>query len=86
MEHKEINLKLKVWRQANKNSAGAFQTYDANNISTEMSFLEMFDVVNEKLINDGQDANAASVEHLIMNEVHAPVLVRPGRHRRLASQ
>lgn len=53
--HKEINLKLKVWRQANGNSQGGFQTYDANNISTEMSFLEMFDVLNEKLINEGQD-------------------------------
>jgi succinate dehydrogenase / fumarate reductase iron-sulfur subunit len=55
MEHKTINLKLKVWRQANANASGAFQTYDANNISTEMSFLEMFDVLNEKLINDGQE-------------------------------
>jgi succinate dehydrogenase / fumarate reductase iron-sulfur subunit len=53
MEHSTINLKLKVWRQANSNASGGFQTYDANNISTEMSFLEMFDVVNEKLINDG---------------------------------
>ena len=55
MEHKEINLKLKVWRQASATSAGAFQTYEANNISTEMSFLEMFDVLNERLINEGKD-------------------------------
>jgi succinate dehydrogenase / fumarate reductase, iron-sulfur subunit len=55
MNHKEINLKLKVWRQASASSKGEFVTYQAPNISTEMSFLEMFDVLNEKLINDGQD-------------------------------
>ncbi len=55
MEHSTINLNLKVWRQANSKSAGKFETYKADNISTEMSFLEMFDVVNEKLINEGQE-------------------------------
>ena len=55
MEHKTINLKLKVWRQANTNAQGEFVTYDANNISTEMSFLEMFDVLNERLITEGKD-------------------------------
>lgn len=55
MEHTTINLNLKVWRQKNANDAGSFQTYKAENISTEMSFLEMFDVLNEKLINEGQD-------------------------------
>lgn len=55
MEHNNINLKLKVWRQASNNAQGGFVTYDANNISTEMSFLEMFDVLNEKLIDEGQD-------------------------------
>jgi len=55
MEHKTINLKLKVWRQENSQAKGDFVTYDANDISTEMSFLEMFDVLNEKLIHEGQD-------------------------------
>ena len=55
MEHKTINLKLKVWRQASGTAAGGFETYDANNISTEMSFLEMFDVLNERLILEGKD-------------------------------
>ncbi|MBP9933741.1 MAG: succinate dehydrogenase/fumarate reductase iron-sulfur subunit [Chitinophagaceae bacterium] len=50
-----MNLKLKVWRQANTNAPGEFVTYDANNISTEMSFLEMFDVLNERLITEGKD-------------------------------
>lgn len=55
MEHKTINLNLKVWRQQHAQDAGKFETYKADNISTEMSFLEMFDVLNEKLIADGQD-------------------------------
>lgn len=55
MEHKNINLKLKVWRQKNSQDKGSFETYDANNISTEMSFLEMFDVLNEELIKEGKD-------------------------------
>ena len=55
MEHKNINLKLKVWRQKNAADKGSFQSYDAKNISQEMSFLEMFDVLNEELITDGKD-------------------------------
>ncbi|MES2646072.1 MAG: succinate dehydrogenase/fumarate reductase iron-sulfur subunit [Bacteroidota bacterium] len=55
MEHSEINLTLKVWKQKNQNSKGSFETYKAKNISTEMSFLEMFDVVNEDLIAEGKD-------------------------------
>lgn len=55
MEHKNINVKLKVWRQKNGNDKGGFEMYDANDISTEMSFLEMFDVLNERLIKEGQD-------------------------------
>ncbi|MBI2730994.1 MAG: succinate dehydrogenase/fumarate reductase iron-sulfur subunit [Sphingobacteriales bacterium] len=55
MEHKNINVKLKVWRQKNGNANGGFEMYDANDISTEMSFLEMFDVLNERLIREGKD-------------------------------
>ena len=55
MEHKNINLKLKVWRQRNSGVKGSFETYQANNISQEMSFLEMFDVLNEELITKGKD-------------------------------
>ncbi len=55
MEHKNINLKLKVWKQKNSNTAGSFETYEAKNISTEMSFLEMFDVLNEQLIEEGKE-------------------------------
>jgi len=58
MEHYNMNLTLKVWKQKNKDSRGSFETYQVNDISSEMSFLEMFDVLNEKLINEGKDAIA----------------------------
>jgi succinate dehydrogenase / fumarate reductase iron-sulfur subunit len=52
---KHLNLKIKVWRQKNANDKGKFEEYPLSNISTDMSFLEMFDVLNEKLIVEGQD-------------------------------
>jgi succinate dehydrogenase / fumarate reductase iron-sulfur subunit len=53
--NKTINLKLKVWRQAHANDAGHFEEYDAKNISTDASFLEMMDIVNEDLIKQSKD-------------------------------
>src|SRR6186713_275367 len=55
MEHYNMNLTLKVWRQQNKNSEGRFETYEVKDISSEMSFLEMFDVLNERLVVEGKD-------------------------------
>jgi len=55
MEHYHMNLTLKVWRQKNKTSKGNLETYQVNNISSEMSFLEMFDVLNEQLIVEGKE-------------------------------
>lgn len=55
MEHYTMNLTLKVWRQKNNKEAGHFETYKVENISSEMSFLEMFDVLNERLIAEGKD-------------------------------
>jgi succinate dehydrogenase / fumarate reductase iron-sulfur subunit len=55
MEHYKMNLSLKVWRQKNRNAAGQFETYKVENISSEMSFLEMMDVLNERLIREGRD-------------------------------
>ncbi len=49
MEEK-LNINLKVWRQKNPSDKGRFETYVLNDISTEMSFLEMFDVLNESLV------------------------------------
>jgi succinate dehydrogenase / fumarate reductase iron-sulfur subunit len=55
MEHYNMNLTLKVWRQKNTDAQGKFETYPVSGISSEMSFLEMFDVLNEKLINEGKE-------------------------------
>jgi succinate dehydrogenase / fumarate reductase iron-sulfur subunit len=48
-----MNLTLHVWRQADANARGAFVTYPARDISPDMSFLEMLDVVNEGLVAAG---------------------------------
>jgi succinate dehydrogenase / fumarate reductase, iron-sulfur subunit len=50
-----LNLTLKVWRQDGPNKRGHLETYPANNISPDMSFLEMLDVVNEGLTLAGND-------------------------------
>lgn len=55
MEHYLMNLTLKVWRQKNAQDKGHFETYQVKNISSEMSFLEMIDVLNEDLVKDGKD-------------------------------
>ncbi len=52
---KTINLELKVWRQKGPKNRGKLETYDAKEISTDMSFLEMLDVVNEQLTLEGKD-------------------------------
>ncbi|HMV15279.1 MAG TPA: succinate dehydrogenase/fumarate reductase iron-sulfur subunit [Chitinophagales bacterium] len=50
-----MNLTLKVWRQKNNKDKGGLVTYQVKNISSEMSFLEMFDVLNEQLIEENQE-------------------------------
>ena len=49
-----MNLTLKIWRQNSSKEAGNLVTYPVTGISPEMSFLEMFDVLNEQLINKGE--------------------------------
>ena len=51
-----ISVSLKVWRQEGPGSPGRLVDYEAENVSTDMSFLELLDVVNEGLIARGQDA------------------------------
>jgi succinate dehydrogenase / fumarate reductase, iron-sulfur subunit len=46
-----MNLTLRVWRQQNGNATGGFVSYQANNVTPEMSFLEMLDALNEDLIS-----------------------------------
>jgi succinate dehydrogenase / fumarate reductase iron-sulfur subunit len=55
MQHYTMNLTLKVWRQKNTSVQGNFETYSVSDISSEMSFLEMFDVLNERLITEGKE-------------------------------
>lgn len=50
-----MKITLKVWRQKNSQDAGHFETYQLDDVSPDMSFLEMFDVLNEKLITEGKD-------------------------------
>jgi succinate dehydrogenase / fumarate reductase iron-sulfur subunit len=50
-----MNLVLNVWRQKNRNDAGHFERYEAKNITEHMSFLEMLDVVNEQLLEKGEE-------------------------------
>ena len=50
-----MNLTLKVWRQKNGQTEGNFATYEARDVLPDMSFLEMLDVVNEGLIERGQE-------------------------------
>jgi len=52
---KTLNLTLRVWRQKGPDSAGKLETYNAKNISTDMSFLEMIDVINEQLTLEGKE-------------------------------
>ena len=50
-----MKLFLKIWRQSNVDSDGNFQNYEIEDITPDMSFLEMMDVLNEKLIVEGLD-------------------------------
>src|SRR5574343_1971311 len=50
-----MNLTLKVWRQKNSTTPGKLVTYQVKDISPDMSFLEMIDVLNEQLITKGEE-------------------------------
>jgi len=50
-----LNLTLVVWRQPGPGAAGGFERYPCDGISEHMSFLEMLDVLNERLLRDGKD-------------------------------
>ena len=50
-----MNLTLKIWRQKNAEDKGGFQTYEVSDISPDMSFLEMIDVLNENTTRKGED-------------------------------
>ena len=55
MASKNINVTLKIWRQRNNKEKGSIQTYTLNKVSTDSSFLEMLDQLNEQLIQEQKD-------------------------------
>ena len=50
-----MNLTLKIWRQAGPDAKGNLETYPVSDVSPDMSFLEMIDVLNDQLVRDGKD-------------------------------
>lgn len=50
-----MRLRLHIWRQAGPNASGMLKSYDLDNVSEHMSFLEMLDVLNEELLGKGED-------------------------------
>ncbi|MBO5799522.1 MAG: succinate dehydrogenase/fumarate reductase iron-sulfur subunit [Paludibacteraceae bacterium] len=50
-----INITLKVWRQRGPKEKGAFENYELKNVSTDSSFLEMMDMLNEQLVAEGKE-------------------------------
>ena len=52
---KDINVTLKIWRQKGPKEKGQFETYQTNTINQSVSFLEMLDILNERLVNEGKE-------------------------------
>src|SRR5512138_3319674 len=50
-----MKLTLHIWRQKNATTSGRFETYSLDEVNPDMSFLEMLDVLNERLIHEGKD-------------------------------
>lgn len=78
-----MNLTLKIWRQSSPNDKGQMINYKVSDISEHMSFLEMMDVLNEKLVNGGEEPVAfdhdcregicGMCSMFINGEAHGPV-------------
>ena len=78
-----MRFTLRVWRQPNATAKGSFVTYDAADVSADMSFLEMLDVVNEGLIESGEapiafdhdcrEGICGSCSLMINGEAHGPM-------------
>ncbi|MBU0764012.1 MAG: succinate dehydrogenase/fumarate reductase iron-sulfur subunit, partial [Bacteroidetes bacterium] len=50
-----MKITLKIWRQANSKAKGEFRTYKLDDVPEEMTFLEMLDFLNQKLITEGDE-------------------------------
>jgi succinate dehydrogenase / fumarate reductase iron-sulfur subunit len=79
-----VKFTLKVWRQAGPDAPGGFATYDVDDASPDMSFLELFDVLNERLMGEGKEPVAfdhdcregicGSCSMMINGRAHGPEL------------
>ncbi len=58
MSEKTMTINLKIWRQSNPTAEGKLVDYRVENVSPDMSFLEMIDVLNEQLVHKGEDVIA----------------------------
>jgi succinate dehydrogenase / fumarate reductase iron-sulfur subunit len=58
MSKGNMTIKLKVWKQKNANSSGHLENYTVDHVSPDMSFLEMFDVLNEQLVQENKESIA----------------------------
>lgn len=82
MSGKGLSLTLKVWRQKNDKDKGQMEEYQVKDISTDSSFLEMMDILNEQLIEEGKEPVAfdhdcregicGSCSMMINGEAHGP--------------
>ena len=52
---KEINIKLRIWRQRGPKEQGRFEEYALDKVPTDISFLEMLDMLNEQLVEKGEE-------------------------------
>jgi succinate dehydrogenase / fumarate reductase iron-sulfur subunit len=79
-----VKVRVRVWRQAGPDAPGAFEEHDVDDVSPDMSFLELFDVLNEALIEQGREPVAfdhdcregicGSCSMMINGQAHGPEL------------
>ncbi len=80
---KKINIQLKIWRQESAKAPGRFETYSLDQVLVDMSFLEMLDVLNEKLLKQGirpvefesdcREGICGTCSLMISGQAHGPV-------------
>ena len=61
-----MNFTLKIWRQKDAKSKGAFESYKVENISADTSFLEMLDILNNNLIHEGKEPMAFDLAAVVV--------------------
>ncbi len=80
---KTMNVRLKIWRQEGPSARGAFEEYSLSNVLVDMSFLEMLDTLNEKLIHEGKrpvefesdcrEGICGTCSLMVQGQAHGPV-------------